>query len=87
MRSQRTSVFFLGVAAIGIYAATNSSHEKEPSANTPVSTAVNKGIKWLVSVQGDDGGWGQDGGETEYGHKRDERGNRHRGNACGPDPA
>src|SRR5260370_22568171 len=23
-------------------------------------------MKWLVSVQGKDGGWGQDGGETSY---------------------
>jgi hypothetical protein len=28
--------------------------------------AVEKGVKWLVSVQGKDGGWGQDGGETSY---------------------
>ena len=28
--------------------------------------AVAKGEKWLVSVQGKDGGWGQDGGETSY---------------------
>jgi hypothetical protein len=66
MRSQRISALIFGVAAIGIYAATNSSREKEPSDNTPVSLAVNKGIKWLVSVQGNDGGWGQDGGETSY---------------------
>jgi hypothetical protein len=39
------------------------------SANTnngPVDTAVSKGAKWLASVQGRDGGWGQDGGETSY---------------------
>jgi hypothetical protein len=34
--------------------------------NDPVTTAVEKGAKWLVSVQGHDGGWGQDGGETSY---------------------
>jgi hypothetical protein len=32
----------------------------------PWSTAVDKGAKWLASVQGADGGWGQDGGETSY---------------------
>lgn len=32
----------------------------------PVSLAVEKGAKWLVSTQGKDGGWGQDGGETSY---------------------
>jgi hypothetical protein len=30
----------------------------------PVSTAIDKGARWLASVQGADGGWGQDGGET-----------------------
>ena len=38
--------------------------------NTPKvdSTApnVDKAIHWLVSVQGQDGGWGQDGGETSF---------------------
>jgi hypothetical protein len=34
--------------------------------NDPVSIAVEKGAKWLVSTQGKDGGWGQDGGETSY---------------------
>src|SRR5450432_4407924 len=34
--------------------------------NDPVSLAVEKGLKWLVSTQGKDGGWGQDGGETSY---------------------
>jgi hypothetical protein len=28
--------------------------------------AAQKGVKWLISVQGKDGGWGQDGGETSY---------------------
>jgi Squalene-hopene cyclase C-terminal domain/Prenyltransferase and squalene oxidase repeat len=31
-------------------------------ASAPVSTAVDKGARWLASVQGADGGWGQDGG-------------------------
>jgi len=30
------------------------------------SAAVQKGARWLASVQGADGGWGQDGGETSY---------------------
>lgn len=29
-------------------------------------SAVARGAKWLASVQGADGGWGQDGGETSY---------------------
>jgi hypothetical protein len=36
------------------------------SKNDPVSIAVERGAKWLVSTQGKDGGWGQDGGETSY---------------------
>src|SRR6185503_12624242 len=31
-----------------------------------MSAAVDKAAKWLASVQGADGGWGQDGGETSY---------------------
>ena len=34
------------------------------TAPAPVSTAVDKGARWLASVQGADGGWGQDGGEA-----------------------
>src|SRR5262249_11117470 len=34
--------------------------------NDPVAMAVEKGVKWLTSTQGKDGGWGQDGGETSY---------------------
>jgi hypothetical protein len=32
----------------------------------PVGEVVEKGTQWLVSVQGADGGWGQDGGETSF---------------------
>ncbi len=68
MRSMRMRVLVTGVAAlaIGIYAENTFSKEKEPSRSDPVTIAVDKGIKWLVSVQGKDGGWGQDGGETSY---------------------
>jgi squalene-hopene cyclase-like protein/prenyltransferase/squalene oxidase-like repeat protein len=34
--------------------------------NEPVTLAVQRGAKWLISTQGRDGGWGQDGGETSY---------------------
>jgi hypothetical protein len=34
--------------------------------NQPVDLAVQKGAQWIASVQGHDGGWGQDGGETSY---------------------
>ena len=41
-------------------------------------TAAGKGVQWLVSVQGKDGGWGQDGGETSYvrnGERLESKGN------------
>jgi hypothetical protein len=43
---------------------------KKTAEGVPASTAtaVDKGAKWLVSVQGADGGWGQDGGETSNGN-------------------
>jgi hypothetical protein len=38
-----------------------------PATMSPeVSAAVDKGAKWLASVQGADGGWGQDGGATPH---------------------
>ena len=40
----------------------------KPEPKPPISPqpAVRRGIDWLVSVQGNDGGWGQDGGETSF---------------------
>jgi len=52
--------------AIGICAQSIVSAEKNSIPNDPASIAIEKGMKWLVSVQGKDGGWGQDGGETSY---------------------
>jgi len=68
MKSNRIRVLATGIAAIaiGVYANTTVSRGKTPSKNDPVAIAVAKGEKWLVSVQGKDGGWGQDGGETSY---------------------
>jgi hypothetical protein len=64
MKLNRIRVLVTGVftLAIGFYAETAFSG----SNNNPVTIAVAKGTKWLVSVQGKDGGWGQDGGETSY---------------------
>jgi squalene cyclase len=56
----------VAVAAIGIYAKIGFSGDNNLPKNDPVAAAVQKGVKWLVSVQGKDGGWGQDGGETSY---------------------
>jgi Prenyltransferase and squalene oxidase repeat len=80
MRSNRIRVLVTGVAAIaiGFYAETTYSKDKEPARPEPVSAAVDKGIRWLVSVQGANGGWGQDGGETSYvrqGERLESKGN------------
>jgi hypothetical protein len=59
----------MGVAAlvlIGVCANTSVFADKNSVQNDPASIAVEKGLKWLVTVQGKDGGWGQDGGETSY---------------------
>jgi hypothetical protein len=68
MRLNRVGVLVTGAAAIaiGICAQTGVSVEKKSSPEDPVSIATERGMKWLVSVQGKDGGWGQDGGETSY---------------------
>jgi hypothetical protein len=68
MSSNAMRVFAAGVVviAIGIYAETGFSGNNTLPKYDPVSLAVEKGVKWLVSVQGKDGGWGQDGGETSY---------------------
>ena len=65
MKSKWIRVLIIGVAAVTIGIFTNSGFSTENKfANDPVSSAVNRGVKWLVSTQGNDGGWGQDGGET-----------------------
>ena len=54
------------VAGAAVWAQTQrTTHEpKTAPAPAPASTAVDKGARWLASVQGADGGWGQDGGEA-----------------------
>lgn len=37
----------------------------EGEQRTPAES-IQEGLKWLASTQGQDGGWGQDGGETSY---------------------
>lgn len=58
-------LFVSGLATV-VFALYAISGNTTLSKNDPVSIAVEKGAKWLVSVQGKDGGWGQDGGETSY---------------------
>src|ERR1700735_368488 len=52
-------------AAAGVLALALAAHSASTN-NNQVDTAVQKGAKWIASVQGRDGGWGQDGGETSY---------------------
>src|SRR5260370_3180798 len=51
----------LGITVFGTMLMASSTNRTDPAA-----LAVEKGMHWLVSVQGKDGGWGQDGGETSY---------------------
>jgi hypothetical protein len=68
MTSNRICVLSTGVAVlvIGVYAEIGFSSDQEGAPKEPVDAAVTKGLRWLVSTQGKDGGWGQDGGETSY---------------------
>jgi Squalene-hopene cyclase C-terminal domain/Prenyltransferase and squalene oxidase repeat len=52
------------VAGAAVWAQTERSTPEPKTAPAPVSGAVDKGARWLASVQGADGGWGQDGGEA-----------------------
>ena len=52
------------VAGAAGWAQTQRTTPEPKPAPAPGSTAVDKGARWLASVQGADGGWGQDGGEA-----------------------
>jgi hypothetical protein len=52
------------VAGAAVWAQTQPNTPERETAPAPVSTAVDKSARWLASVQGADGGWGQDGGEA-----------------------
>src|SRR5215469_9146556 len=66
MKSIVLGVCVACLVAGGLWAQ-NSVKAKKLSVESPSwSAAVEKGAKWLASVQGADGGWGQDGGETSY---------------------
>jgi len=56
----------VAVAALAIQAQRGFSSNTNPHKDDVIPNAVNKGVKWLISVQGADGGWGQDGGATSY---------------------
>jgi hypothetical protein len=58
------SVAVVGGAAAWAQTQRTTPEPKTAPASAPVSAAVAKGARWLASVQGADGGWGQDGGEA-----------------------
>src|SRR5262245_43885400 len=51
-------------AGATVWAQPQRSTPQPKTAPAPMSTAVDKGARWLASVQGADGGWGQDGGQA-----------------------
>jgi Squalene-hopene cyclase C-terminal domain/Prenyltransferase and squalene oxidase repeat len=64
MKLNRFRVLVTGAAALAVSICAEKAFSGSKS--DPVTLAVDKGTKWIVSVQGKDGGWGQDGGETSY---------------------
>jgi hypothetical protein len=68
MRTIGAVVSLLLLAVAALWAQSAGVGTREVSQNQPASeaAAIEKGARWLVSVQGADGGWGQDGGETSY---------------------
>jgi hypothetical protein len=68
MKPIQISIYAAAVAAlfIGVQTPKAFSGTTSPRNNDAITASVQKGVKWLVSVQGKDGGWGQDGGETSY---------------------
>jgi hypothetical protein len=63
MRSIAISVCGVAVLAAGLWAGGDSAKKNLPG---DTAGAIQNGARWLASVQGRDGGWGQDGGETSY---------------------
>jgi hypothetical protein len=55
------AVSVLAMVALGGTASRNIVENNDSS-----TVAIQKGVKWLAAVQGNDGGWGQDGGATSY---------------------
>ena len=66
MRLQAVVMSVAVVAGATVWAQTHRTTPQPKTAAAPaaMSTAVDKGARWLASVQGADGGWGQDGGEA-----------------------
>jgi Squalene-hopene cyclase C-terminal domain len=69
-RDMKTIAITLCAAAVLTVALFAGGDTGKPNSNDQSNersvVAIAKGAKWLASVQGKDGGWGQDGGETSY---------------------
>jgi hypothetical protein len=66
MKTIAMSVCGLALLAAGMWAGGDSPGSKHGATPDTTRQAVQNGAKWLASVQGRDGGWGQDGGQTSY---------------------
>jgi hypothetical protein len=66
MRTIVTAVLLTLVAAAVLAQSAGGRKTGAEGEAQPTAVAIEKGARWLVSVQGADGGWGQDGGETSY---------------------
>jgi hypothetical protein len=62
----KTIAITLCTAAVLTVALFAGGDSNKQNSNDSSVIAITKGAKWLASVQGKDGGWGQDGGETSY---------------------
>jgi hypothetical protein len=61
MKHLAIGVFAAALVAV-VFGATTTTKDDNPSA----ARSVEKAARWLASVQGNDGGWGQDGGEKSF---------------------
>ncbi len=66
MRATGTRAIGMTLLAAAAFAGATKVNERNDPDAAAGTAAVEKGVRWLVSVQGRDGGWGQDGGETSY---------------------
>ena len=66
MRATGTRAIGMTLLAAAAFAGATKVNERNDPDASAGTAAVEKGVRWLVSVQGRDGGWGQDGGETSY---------------------
>lgn len=66
MKSIIVGVSIALAAVVALWAESTSKTEKTVVETPSMTAAIDKGARWLASVQGADGGWGQDGGGTSY---------------------